>query len=561
TGQNVGTPTDATVKDAPYDADAHKPTIKEPTAGDNKVDGTGVPGDTIILKDKDGNKIGEGTVDKDGNYTIPTDRPLEKGEVITATPNTGQNVGTPTDTTVKDAPYDEKAHKPTIKELTEGDNKVDGTGVPGDTIILKDKDGNKIGEGTVGEDGTFITSTTRPLKKDEVITATPNTGQNVGTPTDATVKEAPYDKKAHKPTIKEPTEGDNKVDGTGVPGDTVILKDKDGNKIGEGTVDKDGNYSIKTDRPLKKDEVITATPNTGQNVGTPTDATVKEAPYDKKAHKPTIKEPTEGDNKVEGTGVPGDTIILKDKDGNKIGEGTVDKDGNYSIKTDRPLKKDEVITATPNTGQNVGTPTDATVKEAPYDEKAHKPTIKKPNEGDNKVEGTGVPGDTIILKDKDGNKIGEGTVDKDGNYSIPINRPLEKGEVITATPITGDHMGTPTEATVSDAPKTGGVPTEKNPIESITPTPIPNNGLGSLNDTIKKDLPNNLATNNGTTPLATPNLLNSTVPKTNGQGNLSTLPQTGTENTFTKLLLGLGTMFVALSAFMFKGLRRKNKMN
>ncbi|WP_147016156.1 LPXTG cell wall anchor domain-containing protein, partial [Kurthia sibirica] len=145
--------------------------------------------------------------------------------------------------------------------------------------------------------------------------------------------------------------------------------------------------------------------------------------------------------------------------------------------------------------------------------------------------------------------------------SIPINRPLEKGEVITATPITGDHMGTPTEATVSDAPKTGGVPTEKNPIESITPTPIPNNGLGSLNDTIKKDLPNNLATNNGTTPLATPNLLNSTVPKTNGQGNLSTLPQTGTENTFTKLLLGLGTMFVALSAFMFKGLRRKNKMN
>ncbi|MFB9221004.1 Ig-like domain-containing protein, partial [Kurthia sibirica] len=181
---------------------------------------------------------------------------------------------------------------------------------------------------------------------DEVITATPNTGQNVGTPTDATVKDAPYDADAHKPTIKEPTAGDNKVDGTGVPGDTIILKDKDGNKIGEGTVDKDGNYTIPTDRPLEKGEVITATPNTGQNVGTPTDATVKDAPYDADAHKPTIKEPTAGDNKVEGTGVPGDTIILKDKDGNKIGEGTVDKDGNYTIPTDRPLEKDEVITAT-----------------------------------------------------------------------------------------------------------------------------------------------------------------------------------------------------------------------
>ncbi|MGR7841209.1 hypothetical protein ACU68U_09435, partial [Finegoldia sp. P3-F-LR] len=36
-----------------------EPTITEPKAGDTSVSGTGVPGATVVLKDKDGNKIGE----------------------------------------------------------------------------------------------------------------------------------------------------------------------------------------------------------------------------------------------------------------------------------------------------------------------------------------------------------------------------------------------------------------------------------------------------------------------------------------------------------------------
>ncbi|MGR7841204.1 Ig-like domain-containing protein, partial [Finegoldia sp. P3-F-LR] len=54
--------------------------------GDTSVSGTGVPGATVVLKDKDGNKIGEATVDKDGKWTvdnIPEDK-LVEGEKVTA---------------------------------------------------------------------------------------------------------------------------------------------------------------------------------------------------------------------------------------------------------------------------------------------------------------------------------------------------------------------------------------------------------------------------------------------------------------------------------------------
>ncbi|MGR7840835.1 InlB B-repeat-containing protein, partial [Finegoldia sp. P3-F-LR] len=56
-------------KDADEQTSA-EPTITEPKAGDTSVSGTGVPGATVVLKDKDGNKIGEATVDKDGKWTV-----------------------------------------------------------------------------------------------------------------------------------------------------------------------------------------------------------------------------------------------------------------------------------------------------------------------------------------------------------------------------------------------------------------------------------------------------------------------------------------------------------
>ncbi|MDE8209634.1 Ig-like domain-containing protein, partial [Erysipelothrix rhusiopathiae] len=45
-------------------------------------------------------------------------------------------------------------------------------------------------------------------------------------------------------------------------------------------------------------------------------------------------------------------IIITDGKGKEIGKGTVDSEGNFDVKTDRPLEPNEVITITPQTERN-----------------------------------------------------------------------------------------------------------------------------------------------------------------------------------------------------------------
>ncbi|MDE8042802.1 hypothetical protein PT033_08745, partial [Erysipelothrix rhusiopathiae] len=80
-----------------------------------------------------------------------------------------------------------------------------------------------------------------------------------------------------------------------------------------------------------------------------------------------------------------------DGKGKEIGKGTVDSEGNFDVKTDRPLEPNEVITITPQTDGKAGTPTEETV----LDKDAHKPTVNKPGSGETKGTGRGTPGDEI----------------------------------------------------------------------------------------------------------------------------------------------------------------------
>jgi len=301
---------------------------------------------------------------------------------------------------------------PTISPATEGEQEISGTGQPGDTIVITDQGGTELGMGTVGEDGSIKIATNRPLEKGEIITVTPSVGDKVGTP--ATVTVLPKSETgegdtgnigtpdSHKPTINQPTAGDQVVTGTGTPGDTIVITDQGGTELGTGTVGEDGSIKIDTNRPLEAGEVITATPSTGENIGTP--ATVTVLPKSETgegdtgnigtpdSHKPTINQPTAGDQVVTGTGTPGDTIVITDQGGTELGTGTVGEDGSIKIDTNRPLEAGEVITATPSTGENIGTP--ATVTVLPKSETgegdtgnigtpdSHKPTINQPTAGD-----------------------------------------------------------------------------------------------------------------------------------------------------------------------------------
>ncbi|MDE8105083.1 hypothetical protein PT078_09220, partial [Erysipelothrix rhusiopathiae] len=75
-------------------------------------------------------------------------------------------------------------------------------------------------------------------------------------------------------------------------------------EIGKGTVDSEGNFDVKTDRPLEPNEVITITPQTDGKAGTPTSLKV----FDKYSHKPDLNPMKDGDELVSGTGVAGDVV-------------------------------------------------------------------------------------------------------------------------------------------------------------------------------------------------------------------------------------------------------------
>ena len=81
--------------------------------------------------------------------------------------------------------------------------------------------------------------------------------------------------------------------------------------------------------------------------------------------------------------------------------------------------------------------------------------------------------------DKDGNVIGEGKVDEDGNIKIETNRPLETGEVITVTPSTNGKKGIPITVTVLPRNESGNVDTDNNNVQDPQKPMVNQPGVGN----------------------------------------------------------------------------------
>ncbi|MCF6515393.1 hypothetical protein GSH19_04395 [Lactobacillus sp. S2-2] len=433
-----------------YDASEHKPTIngdiKEDSQG-KTVEISGKEGDTVVLKDKDGNSISDEVVigsDGTAKVTIKDDAKLTKGDDVYAESTTkdGDTVVGTSDSdkqqvVAKD--YDASEHTVVVDQPKDGDQKVTGEGTPGDTIVITDKDGNVIGKGEIGEDGKYDIPVDKPLNKGDEVTVTPSTDGKDGTPTTSITTDKDKPQTDHTVDINTPVEGDKNIIGTGTPGDKVIVTDKDGNKIGEGTVGEDGKYDVKVDKPFTEGEKVTVTPETDGKPGQASDTTVGHTP--KTDHTVKVDQPKDGDKIVSVNGTANDKVIIKDADGNKIGEGTIGSDGKGTVTLDRPLVGREKITATPETNGKPGITSDPVTVSGNSSNNGnngnngnnsnngnnenvdnnHETTVDVPNAGDDSIHGTGKPGDTVVIKDKDGNTIGEGTVDKDGNFDVKVN--------------------------------------------------------------------------------------------------------------------------------------------
>ncbi|EOL42989.1 Ig-like domain-containing protein [Enterococcus phoeniculicola] len=268
------------------------------------------------------------------------------------------------------------------------------------------------------------------------------------------------------PTIETVYDTDTTVSGVGIPGADVQVKV--GNQIiGTGKVDNTGIYHI-TISKQNSGTTISVSQNGG--VGWSSSATTIVQHKEADLVAPIVDEPIyDTDTVLSGTGsVVGNTIIVKDKNGNEIGRGLVQADLSYSV----TIPKQNAYTllhVTETNGQETSPSTDVVVQHK-NEINIPAPQVNEPvTENDTSVTGTGsFAGDTIIITDKNGNEIGKGTVQADLSYSVTIP-PQPAYTILHVTETNGTVTSPSTEITVH----TNTAPTEG--ITSLDPYSITTN--------------------------------------------------------------------------------------
>jgi len=228
---NTGVPSQP-VKVSVNDA---SPTVEVPPAGSTVVTdtptiaGTGnTPGDTVTVSDGNGNPVCQTTVGQDGKWSCTPSTPLPAGDSQLSAAETDSNGNTgapsaPVHVVVNTTP-------PSITGPKDGDLTNDatptitGTGTAaGDTITVKDSNGDTVCTTTVGTDLSWTCTPAAPGLKDgdhSLTAAETDLGGNTGAPS-APVKVSIDTSTPTTPTV-DPTNG-SLVTGTADKGDTVTV--------------------------------------------------------------------------------------------------------------------------------------------------------------------------------------------------------------------------------------------------------------------------------------------------------------------------------------------------
>ena len=312
---------------------------------------------------------------------------------------------------------------------------VEVTAEKGSTVALYDKDNNKIGEATAGENGKATITPTVDIPAGNV---TAKATDAAGNTSDASNPKVATDTTAPaKPVVNTDLTGKAgtkpSVEVSAEPGSTVALYDKAGNKIGEGTAGSNGKVTITPTVDIPAGNVTAKATDAAGNTSdasNPKVATDTTAPA-----KPVVNTDLTGKAgtkpSIEVSAEPGSTVALYDKAGNKIGEGTAGSNGKVTITPTVDIPAGNVTAKATDAAGNtsvasdpkVATDTTAPAKPVVNTDLTGKAGTKTP------VEVTAEKGSTVALYDKVGNKIGEATAGANGKATITPTVNIPAGNV------------------------------------------------------------------------------------------------------------------------------------
>ncbi|MBP6116021.1 MAG: type I secretion C-terminal target domain-containing protein, partial [Neisseriaceae bacterium] len=228
------------------------------------------PGSKVDVKDGNGDVIGSGTADQDGNFVVTLDPALTNGEEVTITAtDKGNNESAGTDAV---APDSTAPNAPTDLAVNEEGNVLTGKAEPETVVRVFDASGVLIGQGVTNAQGHFVVSLSPAQTNGELLNvnatdAADNTSANAPVVAqDTTAPDAPSDViiDADGLVVTGQTEPDAKIE----------IKDAAGAVIGEGLADGEGHFTITLTPAQTNGEQLSVTAADGAgNVSEATDVT------------------------------------------------------------------------------------------------------------------------------------------------------------------------------------------------------------------------------------------------------------------------------------------------
>lgn len=232
--------------------------------------------------------------------------------------------------------------------------------------------------------------------------------------------------------------------GTGAVGDVVVVTDSKGNAVGNAIVDANGNWSLSL-KPAPENGTTNLTFVSSGNGGNLTPVAQGDYTMTLSEEVRALTSPEAGatitpDTTFAGTGHVGDTVVIKDKNGNVLGETTVGTDGTWSTTLNPAPNNGDTNLIIEVTGKDGETETIADntyeMTDSATGFQLLSPDLSK-DDGSVKdgtvFTGKAEPGTTVVLTNQDGTVLGEATADVNGDWSTPVTGLPQGPSILTAT--------------------------------------------------------------------------------------------------------------------------------
>ncbi|MDV7512946.1 Ig-like repeat protein Blp2 [Acinetobacter baumannii] len=309
------------------DSPVNVPTTAKPTEVKLADDAVTVTGKAeanakIYIKDLSGNVIASGNADASGNFTIKLDKPLTDGNKLNVSAqneggkeSSAYSITGPKDTIAPDAPE---------AQLNEDGSILDGKTEPDAKVMIYDASGKFIDTVTASKEGKFSYKFTPPLTGGKVVAI-----DLAGNESKPTLIFAGKDTIPPKAPLLEVNKEGTVIEGTAEANTKVYVKDADGNVIGTGTANAQGEFQITLSSALKDSQKATIiVEDAAGNTSKPLEI---KSGYDTLApDKPTAQINADGTT-VTGTAEANAKIEIKNSADKIIGTGMADANGKFTI--------------------------------------------------------------------------------------------------------------------------------------------------------------------------------------------------------------------------------------